>query len=68
MTMLSSSSPVTASTISGGRAMPGALEHVDLGRVALEHDRAELGLELLEAVAPLLDERHLVPHAGRASA
>ena len=46
----------------------GALEHVDLGRVALEHDRPELRLELLPAVAPLLDQRHLVPHLRRASA
>ena len=41
---------------------PGALEDVDLGRVTGEDHRPELGLELLEPVAPLLDQRHLVPH------
>ena len=35
---------------------------MDLGGVARERDRAELGLELLEPLAPLLDEGHLVPH------
>ena len=43
---------------------PGALEDVDLGRVAQRaHDRPELGLELLEPLAALLDEGHLVAHA-----
>ena len=41
---------------------PRALEHVDLGRVAAQRHRAELLLEQLEAVAALLDERHLVSH------
>ena len=41
---------------------PGPLEDVDLGRVAEQRHRPELGLELLEPVASLLDERHLVPH------
>ena len=45
----------------GRAADPGALEHVDLRRVAAHRDRTELGLELLEALALLLDERHLVP-------
>ena len=47
---------------------PGALEDVDLGRVAAHHDRPELGLELLEAVAVLLDQRHLVAQSQAASA
>ena len=38
---------------------PGALEDVDLGRVAEDHVVLELLLEPLEAVAPLLDQRHL---------
>ena len=63
MTMLSSSSPVSASTMSGGRAMPGALEHEQLGRVAALHLVLELVLEPVEAVAALLDQRHLVPEA-----
>ena len=40
----------------------GPLEDVDLGRIARERHRAELGLELLEPVAALLHERHLVAH------
>ena len=40
----------------------GSLEDVDLGRVAGECRRAELGLELLEAITALLDQRHLVAH------
>ena len=39
---------------------PGALEHEDLGRVAEQRLVLELLLEPLEAVAPLLDQRHLV--------
>ena len=42
---------------------PRALERVDLGRVAEQHLVAELRLEPLEAIAPLLDQRHLVAHA-----
>ena len=49
--------------MSGGRAMPGALEHVQLGRVAALHLVLELVLEALEAVAALLDQRHLVAEA-----
>ena len=46
-----------------GRARdPGALENVDLGRVAEECDGAELGLEMLEPVTALLEEGHLVAH------
>ena len=41
---------------------PGQLEHVQLGRVAEQHLVLELLLQLLEAVRPLLDERHLVSH------
>src|SRR5581483_1589848 len=40
---------------------PGALEHVELGRVPALDLVLELVLEPLEAVALLLDERHLVP-------
>ena len=61
--MLSSSSPVTASTISGGRAIPARSStwiSVASPRSAVG---PELRLELLEALPPLLDERHLVPHA-----
>ena len=63
MTMLSSSSPVAATTRSGGRVMPGALEHEQLGRVAPDHLVLELRLELVEAIRLLLDQRHLVPGA-----
>ena len=38
---------------------PGALEDVDLGRVTEQHLVLELVLEPLEAVAALLDQRHL---------
>ena len=62
MTMLSSSSPVTARHDLGRPGDACALEHVELGGVALEDDRAELRLELLEPVAPLLDQCHLVAH------
>ena len=62
MIRLSSSSPVTPSTSSGGRRDTGALEHVQLGRVAEQHLVLELVLQLLEAVRALLDQRHLVPH------
>ena len=41
----------------------GALEHVQLGRVAAEHLVLELDLELVEAVRVLLDQRHLVAGA-----
>ena len=64
MTRLSSSSPVTASDEVGRTRDPGALEHVDLGRVAEQHLVPELLLELLVAVRPLLDERHLVAHVS----
>ena len=50
MTMLSSSSPVTATTHVGRPLDPGALEHEELGRVAAVHLVLELGLELVEAV------------------
>ena len=49
--------------MSGGRAIPARLEDEELGRVAALHLVLELVLELLEAVAPLLDQRHLVPEA-----
>src|SRR5207248_1470562 len=39
---------------------PGALEHEELGCVAALHLVLELVLKLLEAVAPLLDQRHLM--------
>jgi hypothetical protein len=39
---------------------PRALEHVDLRGIAQQHVMLELLLEPLEAVAPLLDQRHLV--------
>ena len=42
---------------------PGALEHVELGRVAALHLVLELVLEALEAVAALLDQRHLLADA-----
>ena len=42
----------------------GALEHEELGRVAVLHLVLELLLEPLEAVAALLDQRHLVAHAS----
>ena len=42
----------------------GCLEHVNLGRVAEEDGRAELRFEHLEPVPTLLDQRHLVAHAG----
>ena len=47
---------------------PGALEDVDLRRIAAQRHGAELLLELLEAVAALLDERHLVPHVEQRGA
>src|SRR6185437_1490078 len=40
-----------------------ALEDEELGRVAALHLVLELVLEYLEAVAPLLDQRHLVAEA-----
>ena len=47
-----------------GRALdPGALEHEHLGGVAADHLVLELGLELVEAVRLLLDQRHLVAAA-----
>ena len=48
--------------MSGGSVDPGPLEDMDLRRVPVHDDGAELFLELLEAIAPLLDERHLVTH------
>ena len=41
----------------------GALEHEELGRVAALHLMLELLLEPLEAIAALLDQRHLVAEA-----
>ena len=46
----------------GRTADPGALEHVQLGRVAEQDLMLELVLELVEPVRPLLDQGHLVPH------
>ena len=46
---------------------PGLLEDEELGRVARLHTVLELLLEALEAVAALLDERHLVAHADEAA-
>ena len=63
MMRLSSSSPVTASTRSGGRRMPGALEDEELRSVAAVDDVLELLLERREPVAALLDQRHLVTRA-----
>ena len=62
MTMLSSSSPVTARTMSGGRAIPARSRTWISVASPCSDDRPELRLELLEAVAPLLDQRHLVAH------
>ena len=45
----------------------GLLEDEELGRVARLHPVLELLLEALEAVAPLLDERHLVAHRDEAA-
>ena len=42
---------------------PGALEHEQFGGVATQHLVLELGLELVEAVRALLDQRHLVTAA-----
>ena len=42
---------------------PGALEHVELRRVAALHLVLELVLETLEPVAALLDQRHLAAEA-----
>ena len=47
-------------TMSGGRAIPARSSDEELGRVAVLHLVLELVLELLEAVAALLDQRHLV--------
>ena len=63
MTMLSSSSPVAATSEVGRPLDAGALEHEELGRVAADHLVLELGLELVEPVRLLLDQRHLVPGA-----
>ncbi len=41
----------------------GPLEHEELGRVAALHLVLELLLERVVAVAPLFDQRHLVPEA-----
>ena len=67
MTMLSSSSPVTATTMLRRPLDAGPLEHEDLGRVAVDDDVLELVLEPLEPVAALLDERHLVAGAQQAA-
>ena len=72
MTMLSSSSPVAATSEVGRPLDAGALEHEQLGRVAADHLVLELRLELVEPVRLLLDQRHLVagaeqrPHQVRA--
>ena len=42
---------------------PGALEHEELRRVAVDDDVLELVLEPLEPVAALLDQRHLLAGA-----
>ena len=42
--------------------MPARSSTCDLGRVAADHDRAELLLEPREPIGALLDQRHLVPH------
>ena len=63
MTMLSSSSPVAATSEIGRSRDAGALEHEQLGRVAADHLVLELRLELVEPVRLLLDQRHLVPGA-----
>ena len=55
MTMLSSSSPVTATTISGGRAIPARSSTWISVASPWSTGGLELRLELLEAVAPLLD-------------
>src|SRR5919198_53858 len=51
----------------GRAADAGALEHVELGRVALLDLVLELSLELREPVRALLDQRHLVTHADEAA-
>ena len=66
MTMLSSSSPVAAMTMLGRPLDPGALEHEELGRVAVDDDVLELVLEPLEPVTALLDQCHLVTGAQQA--
>src|SRR5207302_10218131 len=43
----------------------GPLEHEHLGRVAADHLVLELGLELVEPVRPLLDQRYLVTAAQK---
>ena len=63
MTMLSSSSPVAATSEVGRPRDAGALEHEQLGRVAADHLVLELRLELVEPVRLLLDQRHLVAGA-----
>ncbi len=45
----------------------GPLEHEDLGRVPVHDDVLELVLKPLEPVAPLLDQRHLVPDTKQAA-
>ena len=55
---------MTASSRSGPRDA-GALEHVELGRVAEVTLKLELLLEPLEAVEALLDQRHLVSVADQ---
>jgi hypothetical protein len=73
MIRLSSSSPVQGRHDVGRPRDAGALEHEDLRRVADQHLVLELVLEPLEAVVPLLDQRHLVlplgeQHAGEIGA
>ena len=68
MTMLSSSSPVTATTTSGGRLMPARSSTKSSVASPVLHLVLELRLERLEAVAALLDQRHLVAGRGAASA
>src|SRR6266516_3433570 len=46
----------------GGPGDPGALEHVQLRRVAVLDLVLELLLELEESAHPLLDQRHFVTH------
>jgi len=55
---LSSSSPVTATTMSGGRSMPARSSVKSSVRVALVHLVLELALELVEAPPRCSIKRH----------
>ena len=67
MTMLSSSSPVTATTMLGGRWIPARSRTKISVASPCDDDVLELVLELLEPVAALLDQRHLVAGAEQAA-